>query len=200
MNAPIREGAHHHAEVAIWQGPQGAGVIAVRVEVGGRDSRRGHGFDGRRDVRSSAAAANPGMADPQQKIIDACALHFATYKKDCSAFVRAVAQELGYTLTGNADSITADIDKRWIKLASGAEAAEAAARGKFVIAALASKDHVPPAKHGHVVVVIGGALYNGKYPMCWGGSLGDYCSKGDKSVGQVWGKRHRDKVIYRQAP
>jgi hypothetical protein len=140
------------------------------------------------------------MTDPQQPILDACKQHFAAHQNNCSGFVRAVAAELGYDLTGNADSITADIAKRWLKIVSGADAAAAAAAGSLVIAALAAKDHDPPKNNGHVVVVVGGELYHGTYPKCWGGSLGSYQSQGNRSVGEVWGKKSRDKVIYRQAP
>lgn len=140
------------------------------------------------------------MTDPQQAVLETCKKHYEAFKKDCSGFVRAVAAELGHPLAGNADNITAEIDVKWTKLVDGAAAAKAAGEGKFVVAALAGKDHVPTQKHGHIVVVIDGELYHGIYPKCWGGSLGNYQSMGDKSVGEVWNKTSRDRVIYRQAP
>ena len=137
----------------------------------------------------------------QKKILEACARHYATFVSDCSGFVRAVATDVGYNLEGNADMITKYIDKNWIVIADGAAAEAAAASGALVIAAQTGKDHVPPHRHGHVVVVIAGTpLYHGRYPMCWGGSIGKYPSKGNKSVGQVWGTKSRDSVIYRKAP
>lgn len=118
-------------------------------------------------------------------------------RNNCSGFVKSVAQKLGVSLPAvNADGIVDAISKSWLKIGTGAEAANKAATGFFVLAGLKSMDHSRKASQGHVVVVIGGPLYRGKYPKCWGGSTGAAQSNGNKSVGEVWNTVDRDRVAY----
>lgn len=119
-------------------------------------------------------------------------------KNNCSGFVKAVAVKLGVSLphTANADGIVDDLEKNWTKLASGLDAADKAAEGKFVIAALKSGDHKPARNNGHVAIVVSGALYRTKYPFCWGGSIGGAQSAGTKSTGEIWNRVDRDSVGY----
>jgi hypothetical protein len=62
----------------------------------------------------------------------------------------------------------------------------AQAQGEFEVVKVAN---------GHVAVVVDSTtLYHGKYPYVWGGSIGEAQSQGDKSVGEVWNTKDRDKV------
>lgn len=133
----------------------------------------------------------------RESIVAACKKHYDLHYDDCSGFLRAVAGELGYPLTGNANALVAHFDKNWVKLERTA-AIDAAKKGIFVVAGLAGSEHNPPRNNGHVVVVVDGALYNGKYPLVWGGSIGSAQSQGTKSIGEVWNKKDRDAVRYFQ--
>jgi hypothetical protein len=58
-------------------------------------------------------------------------------------------------------------------------------------------DYNPPRRHGHVGVIVAGALYRDAYPKMWCGSPGGQAkSQGDKSVGEVWNRAGRDSVEY----
>jgi hypothetical protein len=131
----------------------------------------------------------------KEDIVAACRKHFDEHSDNCSGFVRAVANELGYSLTGNADGILDQIEKGWTKI-DRLKAIDAVKAGTLVIAGLKSSEHDPPRNHGHVAVVVDGSLYNGKYPLVWGGSIGSAQSPGTKSVGEVWRKSDRDAVRY----
>jgi hypothetical protein len=118
-------------------------------------------------------------------------------KDNCSGFVKAVAKKLNVPLPpAQADGILETVKMSWTKLNSGAEAANKAAAGFFVLAGLRSGDHTKTVSQGHVVIVINGPLYRNKYPTCWGGSTGSAQSKGNKTVGEVWSPTDRDKVTY----
>jgi hypothetical protein len=120
-------------------------------------------------------------------------------KNNCSGFIKGVAQKLGVPIpmTANADGIIDHVVAQgWTKLASGADAAQKAGSGMFVIAGLKASNHSPARSNGHVVVVVSGSLYRNTYPMCWGGSIGGAQSKGNKSVGEVWNRTDRDSVVY----
>jgi len=117
---------------------------------------------------------------------------------NCSGFVKSVAAKLGVPLpsTADADGI-ADAASGWTEVETGAEAAREAATGHLVLAVLKGTDHTPARTHGHVGVVVSGALYRDKYPKLWCGSLGGLGkSQGDKSVGEVWNRADRDNVKY----
>ena len=138
-----------------------------------------------------------------EKVLAAATKSYEAWKNDCSGFLRAVAAELGVVLIGNADSIVASMAAGtggWTTLADGATALAKAKLGKFVVAGLQGKDHVPARAHGHVVVIVDGALYHNKYPKCYGGSIGSAQSPGTKTVGEVWGQADRDTVGYYMAP
>jgi hypothetical protein len=86
-------------------------------------------------------------------VIAACTKHWPDNKGDCSAFVRAVAQDLGFVLNGNANAIYAQIAKApWVRIGIGAQAAAvagiSAGEGKFVVAAEQGQSN------GHVAVVV----------------------------------------------
>ena len=145
------------------------------------------------------------MASADQCIVDACKqawegsfLPGTPNKDNCSGFVKAVAAQLGIPLpaTADADGIASAVAGAWKKVDSGEEAQRLAANGAFVLVLLKGKDHHPPRHHGHVGVVVAGELYRHKYPMMWGGSIGNAQSEDDKSVGEVWNRADRDSVQY----
>ena len=135
----------------------------------------------------------------KEEILAACKKHYDAYSDDCSGFVRAVAKELGYSLSGNADALMDQLAKDWKKI-DRAKAVELAKAGTLVIAGLKSSQHNPPRNNGHVVIVVEGVLYHNKYPPVWGGSIGSAESRGTKTVGEVWRSTDRDAVQYYQPP
>jgi hypothetical protein len=154
------------------------------------------------------------MADKFSKISELCKKYYDTYDDNCSGFVKAVADDLKISLTGQADDIVATIDTRWLTIPSGRDAAAYALEGYLVLVGLKAADHNEydhKVTHGHIAIVAPGPLYNGKYPVVWcgGGIYGR--SEGTKSVGEVWSNKlkskdgkvefktaDRDKVIYRR--
>lgn len=145
------------------------------------------------------------MADLEHCLLDAVkAAYDESFLKgvpnadNCSGFVKSVAAKLGVPLpsTADADGIAAAVSG-WKEIKTGAEAAREAGTGNLVLAVLAGADHTPPRTHGHVAVVVTGALYHDQFPKVWCGSLGGLAkSKGTKSVGEVWGRADRDNVKY----
>jgi hypothetical protein len=120
-------------------------------------------------------------------------------KNNCSGFLKCVAQKLGVAMpaAANADGLIDFMkSQNWQALASGADAVKQANNGMFVVAGLKSGEHHPGRTHGHVGVVVGGAMYRGIYPKCWCGSIGGAQSAGTKSVGEIWNKKDRDSVVY----
>jgi hypothetical protein len=105
--------------------------------------------------------AGSGLADvggaeaagKRSRVIAACVKHWPDNQGDCSAFVRAVAKDLGFHLSGNANDIYGQIAKtRWTQIGVGTPASVTAGitagEGKFVIAAEEGQGH------GHVAVVV----------------------------------------------
>lgn len=117
---------------------------------------------------------------------------------NCSGFIKAVAKKMGVPLpaTANADDIVDAIAAGWLRLDSGADAAQRATTGSFVIVGLKSGDHSPARNNGHVALVVPGELYRKAYPMVWCGSTGGAQSQGTKSVGEVWNRTDRESVLY----
>ncbi|HZK90768.1 MAG TPA: hypothetical protein VFC56_11520 [Stellaceae bacterium] len=135
------------------------------------------------------------MPDP---VKDACEANFDAHSGDCSGFAKAVAGELGVTLTGLANNIVDTIrnDPQWTRLADGIVAGQQAAAGKLVIGGLKGSEQANPDPHGHVVVVVAGTpLAHGKYPFAYWGRLGSVGSK-DQTVNWAWNTQDRDKVTY----
>lgn len=120
-------------------------------------------------------------------------------KSDCSAFVRDVADAMGVTLAGNADTIVNTIRHKWHKLPNGVAAKAAAEAGTLVIAGLRGDEQAEPSEHGHVVVVVGGALDHGKYPTGYWGRLGGVGER-NKTINYAWRTADRDKVTYAVPP
>jgi cell wall-associated NlpC family hydrolase len=123
-------------------------------------------------------------------VVEACEEHWGAYKSDCSGFVRAVARELGVTLSGQANDIVDQMETGpWSELANGLEARDKATTGYFVLAALEDDPH------GHVAVVVPGELNRGKYPTAYWGSLGSTGRKA-ATINWCWDRTDRDKVTY----
>jgi hypothetical protein len=120
-------------------------------------------------------------------------------KNNCSGFLKGVAQKLGVSMpaAANADGLIDFMKNQgWTKLASGADAAQKAGGGMFVVAGLKASEHSPARSNGHVAIVVSGTLYRGIYPKCWGGSIGGAQSQGTKSTGEVWNRTDRNSVVY----
>jgi hypothetical protein len=99
------------------------------------------------DVGGAEAAAK------RSRVIAACRKQWSDHKGDCSAFVRAVAQDLGIGLTGDANAIYTQIAKSpWVKIGVGSKASAVAGitagEGKFVVGGDEGE------KNGHVAVVV----------------------------------------------
>ncbi|WP_263144092.1 NlpC/P60 family protein [Pseudomonas sp. RIT-PI-AD] len=128
--------------------------------------------------------------DKAQKIIALCEKHWAAHKRDCSGFVKRVADELGIPLSGQANAMVDQIQRApWKRLASGREAKDHAANGELVIAGLKANPN------GHVVIVVDGPLSQGKYPTAYWGSLGGVGKK-NTTLNWSWNATDRDRVIY----
>jgi len=127
---------------------------------------------------------------PQQMIINACEAEFDAHSHDCSGFVKAVAEDLGITLSGMADDIVNEIQQApWTKLTDGIDAKNKADQGMFVIGGLQDTPH------GHVVVVVTGPLARGLYPTAYWGRLGGTGMK-NTTINWAWNKADRDRVTY----
>jgi hypothetical protein len=123
------------------------------------------------------------------RVKDACEACFDAHSDDCSGFARAVARQLGVTLTRLADDIvdTISAGAPWAPLADGVAAAQAASDGRFVIGGLRGDEQANPDPHGHVVVVVAGEpLAHGKYPFAYWGKLGGVGEK-DQTVNWACG-------------
>ena len=111
------------------------------------------------------------MPDPAK---DACEACFAANANDCSGFARAVASQLGVTLTGLANDIVDTLrgGGQWTQLDDGIAASKQAPAGKLVMGGLKGSEQTHPDPHGHVVVVVAGEpLAHGKSPFAyWAGS------------------------------
>jgi len=89
----------------------------------------------------------------RSRIIAACTKHWPGQTHDCSGFVRAVAADLGVTLTGQANQIYDQIHQRpWTAIGTGnnttAVAGLSAAEGNFVVGASRGADN------GHVAIIV----------------------------------------------
>ncbi len=133
-------------------------------------------------------------------VSDACRECFAAHRDDCSGFAKAVAALLGVPLAGDADEITQTLrgGGAWTKLADGVAAQAEAAAGKFVVGGLKGSEQRPQNAHGHVVVVVAGALAHGAYPPAWWGSLGGTPGQ-DETTNLAWTPADRDRVTYAAA-
>lgn len=141
-------------------------------------------------------AIHVNLAPIPNKVVLACERYWDIWKADCSGFTKAVAQDLGISLSGQANEIVDQIQKApWLKLASGIEARDKADMGMFVIAGLKA------AVNGHVAIVVPGPLAHGKYPTGYWGSLPpphnpNKVGKKNTTLNYSWEKKDVDKVIY----
>lgn len=129
-----------------------------------------------------------------QKILSLCEKHWVKYQKDCSGFVKAVASEIGITITGQANDIVDQLSGLgWSRCKNGIDARQKALEGNFVLGGLKS------APHGYVVIVVRGPLAHGKYPTAYWGSLGGVGKK-NATINWSWNSVDRDSVIYAYRP
>ena len=106
-------------------------------------------------LASDIAIADVGGAEAAGKrgrVIGACTKHWPANNGDCSAFVRAVAHDLGLEVAGNANSIYDEISAApWVRIGIGTDAATiagvSAGEGKLVSAARQAQPN------GHVAIV-----------------------------------------------
>lgn len=131
------------------------------------------------------------------KIKDACERLLPSHAGDCSGFAKAVCGEFGVTLTGQANDIADQLTEAngWTLLGSdanaGKKAADAAANNLLVLGVRKESGN------GHVVVVVAGQPYLGKYPYAYWGKLNDPGNAGyDKTVNWAWNPSARDSVTY----
>src|ERR1700690_483070 len=140
--------------------------------------------------------ATTGRIISADSVGSALAEAYAANANDCSGFVRDVAERLGLNLEGNADALVDPFRRDWRTLDTLPQVVHEVGSGRLVVAGLRSDEHKPKRQHGHVVVIVAGPLYYGKYPRCWGGGIGSAQSKETKSVGEVWNQADRDSVSY----
>jgi hypothetical protein len=127
----------------------------------------------------------------------ACEACFDTNQHDCSGFAKAVASEVGVTLSGQANDIVGALRSggTWRALPDGVAAAASAAAGKLVIGGLRGDEQFAHSNHGHVVVVVEGPLAHGRYPSAYWGRLGGDGAKFE-TVNWAWTEHDRDRVTY----
>ena len=141
--------------------------------------------------------AGPVPAATLDRVAAACAACFPAHEGDCSGFARAVAASLAVALAGEADQIVELLrhDPAWEPVAGGPAAAAAASGGRLVLAGLKGAEQAVPNPHGHVVVVVQGALAQDRYPTGWWGSLGGTPGRA-RTLNWAWTAADRDRVSY----
>lgn len=149
------------------------------------------------------------MSDKDKVVVSACQkswndswIQGMVNSNNCSGFFKAVARNLNIAGVPDvqADGLVDYMKASWVALKTGVEARQKVQDGYLVAAGLKAADHMPKKSNGHVVIVVDGDLYHGKYPPCWCGSIGAAQSQGDLSVGEVWNRTDRDKTSYFMAP
>lgn len=129
-------------------------------------------------------------------IMKFCEQEWDNNQKNCSGFVRAVAQHLNVALVGKANQIVATISgANWVQLADGIEAKNKADDGWFVVAGQTGQEHDPPQQDGHLAVIVKGELKDGKYPTGYWGSEDGLGAK-NASITKSWNPKSRDRVHY----
>lgn len=128
-----------------------------------------------------------GSNDP---VIRACEGEWDAHKNDCSGFVRAVAADLGVSLSGLANQIIASMSSSpaWSDLGTSAsQATSHANNGYLVVAGLAVPGH-----HGHVAIVV---RANSSVPVAYWGKLGGVGRK-NTSIHWAWNSTDLPHVRY----
>lgn len=130
------------------------------------------------------------MAITADQIKGFCEAEWDKWKSDCSGFVKAVAQDIGVPLSGQANDIVDFLEQSvaWEKLGTdGAAAIRYATMDYFVIAGLKASPN------GHIAVVVKSPPQ--VYPVGYWGRLG---SAGRKNTTLNWSWTHADlaKVRY----
>jgi len=134
-------------------------------------------------------------------------------RDNCSGFVRMAAAALRIKLEGQrADDQIDYMQRNWLRVKNGVQAAELASQHFFVVAGVKGTDYTPPRSSGHVVVVRpftsnerkhGKPLAHGKYPYAWGGDVTPghpRASRGERSISWIFNKQVLDNVRYYTPP
>jgi hypothetical protein len=134
------------------------------------------------------------------RVQSACENLFDANQDDCNKFAKAVAATFGITLTGTANNIVATIQSApWNyignDLAAAAQAASFAADDSKLVVGGLTKDDLGDS-NGHVVVVVPGALVNGKYPQAYWGSINAGNAAKDQGVNYAFRHPFCDQVKY----
>jgi hypothetical protein len=129
------------------------------------------------------------MAPPKKDIKSLCEQEWDKWKADCSGFLKAVAGDLGISLTGQANDII-DLMGRapWTQIGLSAESAVGYAnRGFLVVAGLKAKGH------GHVAIIMPGSAKPN--PIGYWGRFGGTGRK-NTPINWSWNKADLAQVQY----
>ncbi|MFL9875695.1 hypothetical protein [Paraburkholderia megapolitana] len=122
------------------------------------------------------------MAD-KKDIKTLCENHWDDWKGDCSGFLKAVAADLGLTLTGDANALVGTMSGApWSQLGTDKDKAVAyAGLGYLVVAGLKATPH------GHVAIIMPGV--SKPYPLAYWGRYG---GSGRKNTALNYSWSHKD--------
>ncbi|MEC4592565.1 MULTISPECIES: hypothetical protein [Nitrospirillum] len=120
---------------------------------------------------------------PEPTIISVCERNWEKWKADCSGFLKAVAADLGISLSGQANDIIDTMGHApWIQLGNDSEKAVTYAGQSYLVVAGLKAPH-----HGHVVVIVPGAPK--PYPSGYWGRFG---GTGRKNTSISWSWKHSE--------
>ena len=113
-----------------------------------------------------ADAPSSSATTDTKDIVKICENNWNKWKHDCSGFLKAVASDLGISLSGNANMIIDTMNRApWTQLDDDKDSAvKYASLGYLVVAGLKEKNH------GHVVVIVPGP--SDPYPNGYWGQFG----------------------------
>lgn len=119
----------------------------------------------------------------QKDIKTLCETEWDQWKHDCSGFLKAVAGDLGVTLSGDANAIIDTMSQgAWIQVGSDSDkAVNYAGMGYLVVAGLKATHH------GHVVIIMPGQ--SKPYPLGYWGRFG---GTGRKNTAINFSWKHAD--------
>ncbi|MEP7221123.1 MAG: hypothetical protein ABI673_00500 [Novosphingobium sp.] len=122
-----------------------------------------------------------------------CEKHYDKYIYDCSGFLKAVAKDVGISLSGQANGIIDQMAKSpWTSHGHDAKAAiQAAGQRKLVVAGLKATPN------GHVAIIMPTA--SSPYATAYWGSIGKHPGR-NKTLNWSWGKTDLPKVKYFSCP
>jgi len=127
-------------------------------------------------------------------IKDLCEKYYDKWIYDCSGFLKAVAKDLGITLTGMANNIIDFMGSSpsWRSLGNDADAAVRMAGQRYLVVA-----GLKAAGHGHVVIIMPGAAK--PYPTAYWGSISHHPGR-NKTINWAWTRADLANVSYFATP